>query len=153
MSRDDGSEDSTKTLFVGLNPEDSGIQSEIKQDLKHPYAFFYNSGLEASGVAVGDIDNDGLPDLFLASSPSGNRLYRQVSPLKFEDVTQGSGLEKDNAWGRGASIIDIDNDGDLDIYVANYGQENSLYILSLIHISEPTRRTHNAYAVFCLKKK
>ena len=128
LSRDNGSEDSTKTLFVALNPEDSGIQSEIKQDLKHPYAFFYNSGLEASGVAVGDIDNDGLPDLFLASSPSGNRLYRQVSPLKFEDVTQGSGLEKDNAWGRGASIIDIDNDGDLDIYVANYGQENSLYI-------------------------
>ena len=124
----DGSENSNKTLFVALNPEESGIQSEVKQNLNHPYSFFYNSGLEASGVAVGDIDNDGLPDLFLASSPSGNRLYRQVSPLKFEDITQGSGLEKDNAWGRGASIIDIDNDGDLDIYVANYGQENSLFI-------------------------
>ncbi|MED6299377.1 MAG: FG-GAP-like repeat-containing protein [Verrucomicrobiota bacterium] len=128
LSRVDGSSDSSKTLFRALNPEESGIQSEVKQNLKHPYSFFYNSGLEASGIAVGDIDGDGLPDLFLASSPGGNRLYRQVSPLKFKDITQGSGLEKDNAWGRGASIIDIDNDGDLDIYVANYGQENSLYI-------------------------
>jgi len=130
LSKIDGSENSNKTLFVALNPQESGIQSDVKQNLNHPYSFFYNSGLEASGVAVGDIDNDGLPDLFLASSPGGNRLYRQVSPLKFEDITQGSGLEKDNAWGRGASIIDIDNDGDLDIYVANYGQENSLYINS-----------------------
>ena len=130
LSKIDGSENSNKTLFVALNPKESGIQSDVKQNLNHPYSFFYNSGLEASGVAVGDIDNDGLPDLFLASSPGGNRLYRQVSPLKFEDITQGSGLEKDNAWGRGASIIDIDNDGDLDIYVANYGQENSLYINS-----------------------
>ena len=128
LSKVDGSSDSSKTLFIALNPEESGIQSEVKQNLKHPYSFFYNSGLEASGIAVGDIDGDGLPDLFLASSPGGNRLYRQVSPLKFKDITQGSGLEKDNAWGRGASIIDIDNDGDLDIYVANYGQENSLYI-------------------------
>jgi hypothetical protein len=128
LSEIDNSENSKKTLFVALTPEESGIQSEVKQNLKHPYSFFYNSGLEASGVAVGDIDGDGLPDLFLASSPGGNRLYRQISPLKFEDVTQGSGLEKDNAWGRGASIIDIDNDGDLDIYIANYGQENSLYI-------------------------
>ena len=119
---------SAKTLFVGLPPEESGIKSKINQKADHPYAYFYNSGFEASGVAVGDIDRDGLPDLFLASSPGGNRLYRQVSPLKFEDITQGSGLDQDNAWGRGASIIDIDNDGDLDIYVANYGQNNSLYI-------------------------
>ena len=119
---------SSKTLFVSLSPEESGIKSKINQKADHPYAFFYNSGFEASGVAVGDIDRDGLPDLFLASSPGGNRLYRQVSPLKFEDITQGSGLDQDNAWGRGASIIDIDNDGDLDIYVANYGQNNSLYI-------------------------
>ena len=88
-------------------PEESGIKSEIIQKAEHPYAYFYNSGLEASGVAVGDIDRDGLPDLFLASSPGGNRLYRQISPLKFEDITQGSGLEKDNAWGRGASLVDI----------------------------------------------
>ena len=119
---------SAKTLFVSLSPEESGIKSKINQKADHPYAYFYNSGFEASGVAVGDIDRDGLPDLFLASSPGGNRLYRQVSPLKFEDITQGSGLDQDNAWGRGASIIDIDNDGDLDIYVANYGQNNSLYI-------------------------
>ena len=128
LSSNNNSQDSAKTLFVPLSPEESGIKSKIEQIPNHPYSFFYNTGFEASGVAVGDIDRDGLPDLFLASSPGGNRLYRQVSPLKFEDITQGSGLENDNAWGRGASLIDIDNDGDLDIYVANYGQANSLYI-------------------------
>ena len=137
---------SGKTLFVSLSPEESGIKSEIIQKADHPYAYFYNSGLEASGVAVGDIDRDGLPDLFLASSPGGNRLYRQISPLKFEDITQGSGLEKDNAWGRGASLVDIDNDGDLDIYVANYGQNNSLYINQGVDQNGKIKFTENAKA-------
>ena len=140
------SSSSGKTLFVSLSPEESGIKSEIIQKADHPYAYFYNSGLEASGVAVGDIDRDGLPDLFLASSPGGNRLYRQISPLKFEDITQGSGLEKDNAWGRGASLVDIDNDGDLDIYVANYGQNNSLYINQGVDQNGKIKFTENAKA-------
>lgn len=116
------------TLFAALTPEESGIAPVLVKDPNHPLGYFYGSGIEASGVATGDIDGDGRPDVFLASAPGMNKLYRQVSPLKFEDITAGSGLESDQSFSRGASMVDIDNDGDQDIYVVNYGQPNALYI-------------------------
>ena len=69
------------------------------------------------GVAIGDVDLDGLPDVYCVSGPGSNRLYRQVSPFKFEDITEASGVAGGDRWGAGASIKDIDNDGDLDIFV------------------------------------
>lgn len=117
-----------EVLFTALSPEDSGINPVIVNDTSHPLAYLIDSGMEAGGVAVGDIDGDDLPDLFFASSPGNNRLYRQVSPLKFEDVTKGSGLDIDQSWSRGASLVDIDNDGDLDLYVANYAEKSQLFI-------------------------
>ncbi|NIP92605.1 MAG: VCBS repeat-containing protein, partial [Akkermansiaceae bacterium] len=122
------SDGASETLFVSLGPEQTGLSREVRQVPNHPFAYFYGSGMAAGGVTVGDVDQDGLPDVFLASAPGANRLYRQVSPLKFEDVTQASGLGADTAWSRGASMVDVDNDGDLDIYVTNYGQDNYLYI-------------------------
>ena len=115
-------------MFLSLGPGETGIAPVVGQVPGHRFAYFYGSGMGAGGVAVGDIDRDGLPDVFLAGAPGGNRLYRQVSPLKFEDITRASGLQGDRSWSRGASMVDIDNDGDLDIYVANYGEPNYLYI-------------------------
>ncbi len=115
-------------LFVVIPPQQSGIAPAVKVTPGHQFAALMGSGMEASGVAVGDIDGDDVPDLFLASSPGNNRLYRQVGRFKFKDITAGSGLDQDQSWSRGASMVDIDNDGDLDIYVANYGEPNCLYI-------------------------
>ena len=117
-----------ETLFVSLGPKETGINPVVAKMPGHKFAYFYGSGMGAGGVAVGDVDNDGLPDIFLASGPGGNRLYKQVRPLKFKDVTKESGLGRDVSWSRGASMVDVDNDGDLDIYVVNYGEENYLYI-------------------------
>ncbi|MCP4847262.1 MAG: RNA-binding protein [Verrucomicrobiaceae bacterium] len=115
-------------LFTAIAPEQSGINPINKVTPGHQFSALTGSGMSSSGVAVGDIDGDNVPDIFLASSPGNNRLYRQVDRLQFEDITVGSGLDHDQSWSRGASMVDIDNDGDLDIYVANYGEPNCLYI-------------------------
>ena len=115
-------------LFAAIPPAQSGINPVNKVTPGHQFSALAGSGMSSGGVTVGDIDGDDVPDLFLASSPGNNRLYRQVGRLKFEDITAGSGLDQDQSWSRGASMVDIDNDGDLDIYVANYGEPNCLYI-------------------------
>ena len=91
---------------------------------------FYNGG----GVAVGDIDNDGLPDLFFTANRGPDRLYRNLGGLKFEDVSLKAGLPADSAWSTGVSFVDINADGWLDIYVCESGppdgspRRNRLYI-------------------------
>ena len=80
------------------------------------------------GIAVGDVDNDGRPDLYFTGGAVPNRLYRQVADLVFEEVTARAGVEGKGAWSTGASLVDIDNDGDLDIYVCNYDSANLLYL-------------------------
>jgi len=117
-------------LFKVVPPEESGINPKYVSRKDHPLAYMEASGLEAGGVAVGDVDGDGRPDLFVASSPGNNRLYRQTGPLFFEDITEGSGLDQDSSWSRGASLVDLDNDGDLDLFVANYGAPNEVFLNS-----------------------
>lgn len=86
-----------------------------------------------SGVAIVDYDNDGLPDIFvvnggkfpLDSSASHHHLYRNLGNLKFEDVTEKAGI-KPSQWGQGVCAGDFDNDGNVDLFVTNWGQ-NVLY--------------------------
>ena len=71
------------------------------------------------GVAVGDYDNDGHPDLFVTRWRS-YALYRNRGDGRFEDVTQRAGLSGDRDWPTSAAFADLDNDGDLDLYVCHY---------------------------------
>lgn len=116
------------TLFESLKPDQTGIDhvSPILED--HPLARAYHSSSACAAVAIGDLDLDGMPDVFAGNGPLENGLFLQKSPLVFENVTEQTGVGGGDAWAVGISMVDIDNDGDLDIYVCNYDSPNHLYI-------------------------
>ncbi|MEM8965304.1 MAG: VCBS repeat-containing protein [Bacteroidota bacterium] len=87
------------------------------------YLYYYNG----SGVAVGDINNDGLPDIYFAATVGENKLFLNKGNLTFQDITATAGVEGDYGITTGVSFIDINNDGYLDIYVCKSGEQSERY--------------------------
>ncbi len=96
----------------------------------YKYRNFYNGG----GVAIGDVNNDGLADVFLTANQGPNRLFLNKGNWRFEDITEPAGVGGGRAWSTGVTMADVNADGLLDIYVCNSGdvagdnKENELYI-------------------------
>jgi len=94
------------------------------------YRNFYNGG----GVAIGDLNNDGLPEVLLTSNMGTNKLFQNLGGFKFKDISGPAGLKQDNMWSTGVVMADINGDGWLDIYICNSGhmsdgnRRNKLYI-------------------------
>lgn len=95
----------------------------------HPMSRLYHSAFVSGGVAIGDLDGDGKADIFCASGPDESRFYRQTGNFQFEDYTEKSGMAGNkDSWTVGVSLVDIDNDMDLDIYLCNYNTPNQLWL-------------------------
>jgi hypothetical protein len=123
-------------LFTSLSPTQTNVHFENKLE-KRPlfsilyYLYYYNGG----GVAIGDINNDGLPDIFFtANSKGNNKLYLNKGNFQFEDITQKAGIAGGSDWCTGVTMADVNGDGLLDIYVSSvsngYGLKghNELFI-------------------------
>lgn len=122
-------------LFVLMEEDQTGIDFENTISYNkafniYTYRNFYNGG----GVAIGDINNDDLPDIYFTSNQGENRLYLNKGGFKFEDITEKAGVGGTRAWSTGVSMVDINADGLLDIYVCNSGdvegddKQNELFI-------------------------
>ena len=117
--------------FVRLEDSRTGIDFVSRLLSDHPYAYLYHSGMTCSGLAAGDLNGDGRPDLVLANGPGPNAVYLQTGKtFQFENVTDAVGEDFVGAdrWASGVALADVDNDGDLDIFVCNYESPNQLFI-------------------------
>jgi hypothetical protein len=114
--------DSTGVAFINALPEDTTFNILN-------YLYYYNGG----GVAAGDIDNDGLPDLYFTSSLGPDRLYLNKGNFRFEDITERARVADVEGWKTGVTMADVNGDGYLDIYVSAVSYltihgRNALYI-------------------------
>jgi len=128
-------EQASWALFERQTAEQTGIS--FRNDLKptkayNAYTFrnFYNG----AGVGIGDVNNDGLPDLYFCGNLENNKLYLNQGDFKFKDITEAAGVACTDVWSTGVSMADVNGDGWLDIYVCKSGavsgdnRHNELFI-------------------------
>lgn len=127
--------DSELTVFSLLTPQECGINFTNELTLNKDFDVFrYRNYYNGGGVAIGDINNDGLSDVYLTANMGKNKLYLNQGDFEFKDVTESAGVGGSKMWATGVSMADVNGDGLLDIYVCNSGdvtggeRENELFI-------------------------
>jgi hypothetical protein len=127
--------DGSKKMFEKISSDHSGIKFFNKVENSQDFNLFsYRNFFNGGGVAIGDINNDGLPDVYMTSNMGDNKLYLNKGNFKFEDISVTAGVQGTKAWSTGVVMVDINNDGLLDIYVCNAGyikgddRQNELFI-------------------------
>ena len=122
-------------LFTELSSKETGI--EFLNQLQHTEefnAYTYRNFYNGAGVGVGDINNDGLPDIYFCGNQADNKLYLNKGNFQFEDITEKAGVACKGVWSSGVSFADVNGDGLLDLYVCKSGapigenRHNELFI-------------------------
>ncbi len=120
------------TLFTRMPPERTGIITTNRYDDPRMWGelnYEFEVGAIGTGVAVGDFDGDGLPDIFIVSKVESGRLFKNLGNFHFKDVTKEAGLEDNSGeWKQGAAFVDVNNDGRLDLYICRFRAPNQLFI-------------------------
>jgi enediyne biosynthesis protein E4 len=127
----------TDILFSEIKSNESNIHfsNDIKEDSIYNvinYEYLYNGG----GVAIGDFNNDSLPDIYFTGNMVSNKMYINKGNFTFEDVTDLAGVTGNSKWCKGATVIDINNDGMLDIYVSISLKKASKIKTNLLYVCQ-----------------
>ena len=115
-----------RPIFRRLSPQETGVAFVNKiQENDSLHIFRYEYLYNGNGIGIGDFDNDGRPDLFVSGNTVKNKLYlnrtEKGGTLRFEDVSRKANVEGKGTWATGVSVVDINGDGLLDIYVCHSG--------------------------------
>ena len=126
-----------KSGFIKLSAEKTNItfnNAITESDSVNIFDFsnIYNGG----GVGVGDFNNDGLQDLYFTGNMVSNKLYINRGKMQFEDVTKSSKTDGGGRWSRGVAVIDINNDGKMDMYVCATAKKNPLDRINLLYVNQ-----------------
>jgi hypothetical protein len=117
----------TTPLFKRISSEQTGISfnNTVDENFDKNYfdnfAYVYNGG----GAAIGDINNDGLPDIYFTGNEVPNKLYLNLGGMKFKDITEAAGVDGGKGWDNGVTMADVNSDGWMDIYVCKGGFRDS----------------------------
>ncbi|MDB4921357.1 VCBS repeat-containing protein [Mucilaginibacter sp.] len=125
------------TLFERVSSAHSGVHFSntiVENDTINPLdkLNIYNGG----GVGIGDFNNDGLQDIYLVGNAVSNKLYLNKGDMKFDDVTKEAGVAGSGGWGRGVAVVDINNDGLMDIYVCYTLLNDSVKRRNLLYVNQ-----------------
>lgn len=121
-------------MFELLPSSATGISFTNKvEDSKELNIFNFRNFYNGAGVATGDVNNDGLADIFFTANLGANKLFLNRGNMQFEDITKSAGFKNDGKWYTGVTMVDLNGDGWLDIYICNSGKlgmnkPNDLYI-------------------------
>ncbi|TMM58501.1 hypothetical protein FEE95_03455 [Maribacter algarum] len=116
-------EQESSKLFSKLSSSETGVDFKNQLTETHKYNYFtYPYMYLGGGVSVGDINNDGLEDIFFTGNMVSNKLYLNKGDLKFEDISESAGIAGDERWFSGTTFVDINKDGFLDIYCSVSGK-------------------------------
>jgi enediyne biosynthesis protein E4 len=111
-----------QTLFTLLPASQTGINfNNTVADTRDMNIFNYHNFYNGGGVAIGDVNNDGRPDIFFTANQQASQLYLNKGHLSFENITANAGITSTHRWHTGVTMVDINGDGWLDIYVCNSG--------------------------------
>ena len=132
-----GDPDSNNAEKLFILREDSGIRFSNNlsptADLNIlTYLYYYDGG----GVAAGDLNDDGLIDLYFTGNQVADHLYLNQGELNFEEITEEAGIDNASGWTTGVTFVDINNDGLLDIYVCKIGKYKNIEGTNLLYVNQ-----------------
>jgi len=141
----------SETLFTLMSADSTGIVfANNIADNENFNIFSYRNFYNGGGVAIGDVNNDNLPDLFFTANMGANKLYINKGGFRFADASEVAGIAEAGKWSTGVVMVDINADGWLDIYVCNAGYQKGLNTKNALFINQKNGRFIDSAAAYGL---